>query len=133
MLFKHFTYCMLICATLILLNMCNDQQWEYVILPIGVLIGGIYKLFDDDDRQYLMSQGIDPDNYEGWFPDLFPYNDDTYTQTQHHCTYNGQTTYNRKPYQQPSQNTYLFNDNKNIYKHIVKKCKRNVKINIDES
>jgi hypothetical protein len=106
-----------------------EQQWEYVILPIGVILGCVYKIFEDNDRQYLMSQGIDPDDCNEWFPDLFlDGNDKPYrhTQSKHYQYYNNNTSYNS------SHNTYVFNDNKNIYKEIVKKCKRNVKIKIED-
>ena len=133
MLFKNFTYCILTCAILVLLNMCAYQEWEYIILPIGVIIGSLYKIFDDDDREYLMSQGIDPDNYEGWFPDLFPYHDNinnNYQQGAHRTYYNPSNNSNTHIHY--TQNTNAYNEEKKIYKSIVKKCKRNFKINIEE-
>lgn len=57
------------CAFMALLCMIDNGDWQYIILPIGILIWGIFKFFDENDRKYLEGMGIDPDEFNAFFPD----------------------------------------------------------------
>ena len=150
MLYYNFIVCIMVCAFLALLNMIFDQEWQYIILPIGILIWGFFKFFDDNDRNYLKSRGIDPDDYsmfDDWFDGGYNnrYNNtpirrgNTITwenedYSRHHINasdsfdsnlYKGGTTdytrYQPRAYQDPR------------YKGMVKKIKRNFKITVENN
>ena len=133
------------CAFLALITMADNQDWQYIILPIGILIWGVYIFFKENDDNYLMSKGIDPKRCDSLFGDYYDDYDDYQNQGNngYHTNVNGNTiTWDRvddlsntneylrdysryqpktiKPWSNPS------------YKGLVKKCKRNFKITIDE-
>lgn len=140
MLYNNFIVCMMTCAFFALLNMIDNQEWQYIILPIGILIWGIFKFFDADDREYLRRLGIDPDEFNAFFPDDYDgkyritnhttqaynkreddFNTNLYNQQENHTRYQPTVqTFNRSTWQNPA------------YKGIVKKCKRNFKITLNE-
>ena len=62
MLYKNFVVCIMSCALLTMVNMIYDQHWQYILLPIGILLWGSYVFFKDNDRNYLKSRGIDPED-----------------------------------------------------------------------
>lgn len=145
MLYNNFIVCIMVCALMALLCMIDNGDWQYIILPIGILIWGIYKFFDEDDRKYLEERGIDPDEFNAFFPD--EYDNYSYGRNRHQSrstyppyregntitwnspsdarrnespTYKGGFGgyYSRKRYENPA------------YKGMVNKCKRNFKISI---
>ena len=150
MLYNNFIVCMMTCAFFALISMIDNQEWHYIILPIGILIWGVFKFFDADDREYLRRLGIDPDEFNAFFPDEYdgkyninaklnkPYHkqgtntvtwgnveddfdSDLFKQQSDHTRYQPTVqTYNRSTWQNP------------IYKGMVKKCKRNFKIELGE-
>lgn len=138
MLYNNFIVCMMSCALLALFNMIETQNWEYVILPIGILIWGVFKFFDEDDREYLRREGIDPDKYNAFFPDLSDDWRDNHTRTYqttprrsgNTITWDGQD-------RNATFDSNLYGDKVKtwqnpVYKGMVKKCKRNFKITISE-
>lgn len=150
MLYNNFIVCMMVCAFFALLSMIDNQEWHYIILPIGILIWGIFKFFDEDDREYLRRLGIDPDEFNAFFPDDYNgkynintnvshpsprrngntitwsegdmFDSDSFKEQVEHRSYHPTVkTYNVGTYQNP------------FYKTIVKKCKRNFKISINNT
>jgi hypothetical protein len=122
-----------------MINMIVNEHWTYIILPIGILIWGIFKFFDDNDREYLTKMGIDPDEFNAFFPDYYGnYNRhrETYKGNTNNGAVNGNTiTWDR--FQKPNDiNDGFFHQvypRKNpAYKGMVKKCKRNFKITVEE-
>ena len=146
MLYNHFIVCMMTCALFALINMIDNQDWQYIILPIGIIVWGIFKFFDENDREFLRRLGIDPDEFDIFSQDYggkYPIsrnsspkrNGNTITwgdtreddfdsnlfggHTSDHTRY--QPTYGSgSTYQNPQ------------YKGMVKKCKRNFKIKLSE-
>lgn len=154
MLHNNFIVCMMTCSVLALLYMFDKGDYDYIILPIGILIWGIFKFFDENDRKYLEDRGIDPDEFNAFFPDEY---DNTYKS--HHRTHTPSTnsgvrsgntiTWNspsdsrrEAPYNDyygyggydrySSYGTYNKKYQNPVYKNLVKKCKRNFKITVDK-
>ena len=67
MLYNNFVVCMMTCAIFAIFCMVDAQEYKYIILPIGILIWGIFKFFDANDRKYLEERGIDPDEFNYFF------------------------------------------------------------------
>ena len=134
------------CAFFALLRMIDNNDWEYIILPIGILLWGIFKFFDEDDREYLRRLGIDPDEYSVFFPSnydiKYPINNqrtsgntitwDSVENNYDSTYYNGQTRDHTR--YMPRTNTPKVNSTwqNPLYKGMVKKCKRNFKITISD-
>ena len=152
MLYNNFIVCMMVCSLMSLLCMLDSGDYKYIILPIGILIWGIFKFFDDDDREYLRRNGINPDEFNAFFPDYY---DTNYYNHSHHSTHssssNGYTkNENTITWDSPSDvrrespSTYGgFSSGSDsyysrrryqnpTYKSIVSKCKRNFKITVDK-
>ncbi len=154
MLYNHFVVCMVTCAIFALINMIHDQLWQYLILPIGIIVWGIFKFFDANDREYLRRMGIDPDEFNAFFPEYY---DTTFNNARNNTTkhttvhtpstptregntirwdrvedafdsnlFKGHTSYESY---KPKTNITWQNP---IYKGMVKKCKRNFKITVSE-
>lgn len=156
MLYSNFVACMMACAFFALINMCIDEQWTYIILPIGILLWGFFKFFDDNDRQFLQRRGIDPDEFDAWNPDYYDIVDSksTYGRNRHTSLPKTDTfgssidrDKNTITWDSPSDtrrtsgadtgfwNSTLFPRRKYsdpTYKGLVGKCKRNFKITIEE-
>lgn len=143
MLYNNFIVCMMTCAFIALLRMIDNQDWEYIILPIGILIWGIFKFFDEDDREWLRRRGIDPDDFSWFFSDDFDDNGrypinvnqtrgNTITWDRVEDGYNPSNSDHTR--YMPNSSTYRTHVGwqNPAYKGIVKKCKRNFKITISD-
>ena len=158
MLYNNFIVCMMTVAFFALIDMIVNEHWAYIILPIGILIWGIFKFFDENDRKYLEGMGIDPDEFNAFFPDYYDttykygrnrhsssgsssypshtsYNNGGGTVNKNTITWNSPTdTYRREP----NGSTYggFFGGqrryNNPAYKGMAKKCKRNFKITVEQ-
>ena len=157
MLYNNFIACIMTVAAFAMLDMVVNEQWTYIILPIGIILWGVFKFFDANDREYLESRGIDPDEFNAFFPDEY---DNNYTYGRNRHQYNSNVNvYNKKNNVSVDKNTITWNsptdgyrrdsssptyngsfgggffqsqrrrDNPE-YKGMVKKCKRNFKITI---
>ena len=145
MLYNNFIFCIMTCGGISLIAMIINQDWEYILLPIGILIWGFYKFFNDDDEEYRRRHEYDYDvpyrdikstrpnvngntiSWRGNTPrveddfdfDLFGLTkskkEEDYTRYQPKTT-----TFDKRKYQDPR------------YKGMVDKCKRNFKITISE-
>ena len=154
MLYNNFIACIMTVAFFAMIDMVVNEQWGYIILPIGILIWGFFKFFDENDRKYLEGMGIDPDEFNAFFPDYY----DNYSYNRAHRKNNGYPTYNNSvnvndntiTWNSPSDcrrnestiNTYngfsrgSFFPQRRIdnpqYKGMVNKCKRNFKITVEK-
>jgi hypothetical protein len=141
-------------AFLGMIDMVVNEQWAYIILPIGILIWGIFKFFDENDREYLEHMGIDPDEFNAFFPDY--YSNYSYRRTHRnnnsYNTYDSVTNVNKNTitWDSPSDSRrkestvdaysgfgssgFFIPQKRNNpqYKGMVEKCKRNFKITIEE-
>lgn len=138
-LYNNFIVCMMCCAFFALLNMIDEQEWQYIVLPIGILIWGFFKFFDENDREYLIREGYDPDTFNGWLSE----DSNRYSTT----SYQGRSNYTlpadnatRTTWQnsQPAVSrqggattvTWVNRGTEQDYKHLVSKCRRNFNIAI---
>ena len=153
MLYNNFIVCIMTVAFFAMIDMAVTGQWTYIILPIGIFIWGIFKFFDENDRKYLEGIGIDPDEFNAFFPDY--YDNYSYNRTRrnnNYPTYNNGTndkkniiTWNSPTDDIRKASTYgkfshiteggflpqRRRDNPQ-YKGMVKKCKRNFKITVED-
>ena len=121
MLFNCFRIGLLSSATFGLLHMFIVGSFIYMYFPIAIIVWVLYSIFDEEDREYLRRNGIDPDSIS-W---LYTEYDDYYTPSysnKHANTYNYQPTQNWRVQQG--------NQYSEQYKKISKKCQRNFKINL---
>lgn len=141
MLYNSFRIMMSITALMGIFHMIYNNQYEYIFFPLVIVIWGLFSFFDEDDREYLRRNGIDPDEVSWFFPEYTDYeydkrhhrrttparssyapnnswNNDGTTYTPYAQSYSGGATYTR--YNNPE------------YKKIASKIKRSVKITIDK-
>ena len=136
MLYSSFRVIVVICAILGLLHMIAEGSFIYILFPIAIVVWGLYSFFDENDKEYLRRNGIDPDEISWFFPD---YNDygavrDSYSSPNRRSypartnnSYNTNAQYSRyAPQGQYPYKTYYNQD----YKGFVSKCKRNFKITV---
>lgn len=154
MLYNNFIACIMTVAFFAMIHMVVSEQWAYIILPIGILIWGIFKFFDENDRKYLEGMGIDPDEFNAFFPDYYdnysynrthrnvkyPINNDVANAQKNTIVWNSPTDDIRR---KNTVNTYSGGFNRSDffpqrrrnnpqYKGMVDKCKRNFKITVEE-
>lgn len=135
MLYNNFIVCVMTCAFFALLSMIVNHDWEYIILPIGILIWGIFKFFDENDREYLRRRGFDPDEYSIFSPNEF---DETYPTSTHKTTKqnaSGNETFDSTLYVGRANDYTRYQPKVQTrqdprYNGMVKKCKRNFIISV---
>lgn len=71
MLYNTFLVCMMITSVFGILHMVDNQNMEYIIFPIAFLVAAVFKFFDANDRKYLEGLGINPDEFNAFFPDYY--------------------------------------------------------------
>lgn len=147
MLYKNFIVCIMTCALLAMINMIYDHLWEYLILPIGILIWGSYFFFNENDRNFLKSKGINPDDYNSSFFDFLD-GDYGYNYNNHPIRSGNTITWNEGNISRVEDtfDSDLFRGGATDhtryqptargwedprYKGMVKKCKRNFKITVE--
>ena len=140
MLYTSFRATVMIAAILGLLHMIAEGSFVYVFFPIAIIIWAVYTFFDENDREYLIRNGIDPDEISWFFPNYSDYgavrdnynttNRRTYparTNNSHSGSYNANTQYSRYA----PQGNYPYRTYYNPeYKGFGGKCKRNFKITV---
>lgn len=144
MLYNSFRATIMSAAILGFLHMIVEGSFVYIFFPIAIIVWVIYSFFDENDREYLRRNGIDPDEISWFFPDYEYYG----AVRDNHCpmnrtsseyrrsypartnssSYSGNTNTDRyaPPY---SYGTYIGYSNP-AYKALKDKCKRNFKITI---
>jgi len=145
MLYTSFRATIMVAAILGLLHMIAEGSFIYIFFPIAIIIWAIYTFFDDNDREYLRRNGIDPDEISWFFPEYSDYgavrdNHSTMNRTRgdyrrsypaRTSSYNSNRSVNAATQyaRYTPQNTYYGYSNP-VYKALKDKCKRNFKITI---
>ena len=89
--------------------------------PIAIIVWVLYSIFDEEDREYLRRNGIDPDSISWLYTEYDDYRTPSYA-NRNVNTYNYQAT---QTWQTQQRNQYS-----EQYKKISKKCQRNFKVNL---
>lgn len=95
------------CGAMGLICMISQNTFTFVILPIIIIIWGLFSFFEPNDKEYLRRNGTIDDEYLSLFSDGGYYNNAK-------CP------------------TSYIGGNRSQYNEISKKCKRNFKISIGE-
>lgn len=147
MLYTSFRATVMVAAILGLLHMITEGSFVYMFFPIAIIIWAVYTFFDENDREYLRRNGIDPDEISWFFPDYSDYG----AVRDNHSTMNRTSSDYRKSYpartnsssynrnmgadtqytRYTPQNTYRGYSNP-VYKALKNKCKRNFKITVSK-
>ena len=124
MLYISFRILVMITSIMGLFHMLANFQFEYIFFPISILIWGIFSFFDEEDKEYLRRNGINPDEVSWFFPEYTEYGYD------HQRSYQPNKAYTDTPV---TYTTYAKKGryNNQEYKNIIKKCKRSVKVTIN--
>jgi hypothetical protein len=150
MLYTSFRVTVMIAAMLGLLHMIAEGSFVYMFFPVAIIIWAIYTLFDENDREYLIRNGIDPDEISWFFPDYADYgavrdshstmnrtsgdHRKSYPSRTNGSTYNGSMSadaqYSRYTPQYPFGGYKGYSNP--VYKVLKDKCKRNFKITISK-
>lgn len=109
MLYTSFRATVMAAAILGLLHMITEGSFIYMFFPIAIIIWAVYTFFDENDREYLRRNGINPEAISWSFND---YSDYGYVPQN--------TYYGYREYSNP------------VYKVLKDKCKRNFKITISK-
>ena len=147
MLYTSFRATVMVAAILGLLHMITEGSFVYMFFPIAIIIWAVYTFFDENDREYLRRNGIDPDEISWFFPDYSDYgavrdNHSTMNRTSgnyrksypartNSSSYNGNMGADTQYTRYTPQNTYYGYSNP-VYKALKDKCKRNFKITISK-
>jgi hypothetical protein len=135
----------MVAAILGLLHMIAEGSFVYMFFPIAIIIWAVYTFFDENDREYLRINGIDPDEISWFFPDYSDYGAvrdkhstmnrtsgdyrRSYSARTNNSSYNGNMGANTQYTRYAPQNTYYGYSNP-VYKALKDKCKRNFKITV---
>ena len=117
MLYATFRVMATFCGVMGLIIMISQGTFTFVILPIIIIIWGLFSFFEPNDREYLRRNGIIEDEYLSFFSDDGYYNNTQYG------TYNPRST---------QCTTSYIGGKYSQYNEISKKCKRNFKISVGE-
>ena len=140
MLYTSFRATVMIAAILGLLHMIAEGSFIYIFFPIAIIIWAIYTFFDENDREYLRRNGIDPDEISWFFPEYSDYG----AVRDNHSTMNRTSGDNRRSYPArtsgssynryaPQGSYYGYREYSNpVYKALKDKCKRNFKITVSK-
>ena len=148
MLYTSFRATVMIAAILGLLHMITEGSFIYMFFPIVIIIWAIYTFFDENDREYLRRNGINPDEISWFFPEYSDYD----VVRDNHSTMNRTSGDYRRSYPARTNNSshngsmsadaqyaryapqvsyYGYKGYSNpVYKALKDKCKRNFKITI---
>ena len=111
-----------------LLHMLIMENYTYIMFPTAILIWALYSIFDENDKEYLKRNGIDPNKFSWLFPEdeyVYGYYDNEPYSNRGGYTYSGGI----KRHNHSSHNI-TYSDPE--YKKIVKRCKKGFKITIDK-
>lgn len=148
MLYTSFRATVMIAAILGLLHMITEGSFIYMFFPIVIIIWAIYSFFDENDREYLRRNGINPDEISWFFPEYSDYgavrdNHSTMNRTSgdyrrsypartNNSSHNGSMSADAQYARYAPQVSYYgYKGYSNpVYKALKNKCKRNFKITI---
>lgn len=150
MLYTSFRATVMVAAILGLLHMIAEGSFIYIFFPIVIIIWAIYTFFDENDREYLRRNGIDPDEISWFFPEYSDYgavrnNHSTMNRTSgdyrrsypartNNSSYNGSMSADVQYARYAPQGSYYgYREYSNpVYKALKDKCKRNFKITVSK-
>jgi hypothetical protein len=151
MLYTSFRATVMIAAILGLLHMIAEGSFIYMFFPIAIIIWAIYTFFDENDREYLRRNGIDPDEISWFFPEYSDYGAvrdkhstmnrtsgdyrrRSYPTRTTNSSYNGSMSADAQYARYAPQGSYYgYREYSNpVYKVLKDKCKRNFKITISK-
>lgn len=141
MLYTSFRATVMAAAILGLLHMITEGSFIYMFFPIAIIIWAVYTFFDENDREYLRRNGINPEAISWSFNDYSDYgavrdNHSTMNRTSgdYRKSYPARTnssSYNRSMGANTQYTYYGYREYSNpVYKVLKDKCKRNFKITI---
>ena len=147
MLYTSFRATVMVAAILGLLHMIAEGSFIYLFFPIAIIIWAVYTFFDENDREYLRRNGIDPEEISWFFPDYSDYgavrdNHSTMNRTSGYyrrsylartasSSYNGNMGADTQYARYAPQGSYYGYSNP-VYKALKDKCKRNFKITVSK-
>ena len=147
MLYTSFRATVMVAAILGLLHMIAEGSFIYLFFPIVIIIWAVYTFFDENDREYLRRNGIDPDEISWFFPEYSDYgavrdNHSTMNRTSgdyrrsypartSSSSYNGSMGADAQYARYAPQGSYYGYSNP-VYKALKAKCKRNFKITVSK-
>ena len=73
MLYTSFRATVMAAAILGLLHMITEGSFIYMFFPIAIIIWAVYTFFDENDREYLRRNGINPEAISWSFNDYSDY------------------------------------------------------------
>lgn len=127
MLYNFYLIVMMAVSSLGILHMIYTEDYSYILFPIAFLIGGAYKLFKDNDDEYLVRNPNEQGHgfnsiWESYYDDTdFPYT--AYSEKRRYTTNTPTST-------SSSQNAYAPKKAKNLYSEIASKCEPKLKVEI---
>ena len=144
MLYTSFRVTVMTSAILGLFHMIAAGSYIYILFPIAIIIWAVYTFFDENDREYLRRNGIDPDEISWFFPEYSDYG----AIRDSHSSMNRTSSNYRRSY--PARTNTGYNNGASInddysryapqypyrtysnpvYKRLKDKCKRNFKITV---
>ena len=135
MLYICFRVAVMFAAIMGVLHMISEENYLYILFPLAIIIWAIYTFFDENDREYLRRNGIDPDEVSWFFPD---YSDYGAVKSTNYSTYYPRNNYRRtypsrtEDYSRYAPSNQYQGYNNTEYKKLKDKCKRNFKITISK-
>lgn len=127
MLYNFYLIVMMAVSSLGILHMIYTEDYSYILFPIAFLIGGAYKLFKDNDDEYLVRNPNEQGHgfnsiWDSYYDDTdFPYT--TYSEKRRYTT-------NSPTDASLSQSAYIPRKTKNLYSEIASKCEPKLKVTI---
>ena len=122
MTYLFFRAMMIFMSVMGLITMMTLDDYKYVLFPIAMFVWSIFSFFDEDDKEYMRRNNINPNSHSWFFPeDEGYYNYEYYDSGQRQYHSNTRTTHvTRVTTPDPE------------YKKIVKRCRKNFKVTIDK-
>ena len=119
MTYLFFRAMMIFMSVMGFITMMTLDDYKYVLFPIAMFVWAIFSFFDEDDKEYMRRNNINPNSHSWFFPehDDYEYYDSGQRQYPSH-TRTTRITKSKTP--DPE------------YKKIVKRCRKSVKVTIDK-
>ena len=123
MTYLFFRAMMIFMSVMGFITMMTLDDYKYVLFPIAMFVWAIFSFFDEDDKEYMRRNNINPNSHSWFFPE-----DEEY------CEYEYYDSGNRQYPQSHHRTTHLTRVNvpNPEYKKIVKRCRKNFKVTIDK-
>ena len=122
MTYLFFRAMMIFMSIMGFITMITLDDYKYVLFPIAMFVWAIFSFFDEDDKEYMRRNNINPNSHSWFFPeDEGYYNYEYYDSGQRQYHSNTHTTHVTKITTSDPE-----------YKKIVKRCRKNFKVTIDK-